>query len=732
MELHSKLNHPNIIRFYSSIETSENIYFLLEYAPKNALFYYIHAEDGLPEDLALRFFYQTALGLKNLHDQLIIHRDLKPENVLLSESFNVKLCDFGWASQLQSKYDSKNVICGTFEYMSPEVLNERDHSWQTDIWSLGIFLYEMLTGKTPLNANNFDEMRIKFKMNAIQISKQFSPEIRELLKFILKLKEEQRPTIDEILNHPIFRGKHDLFLSCLSPLQIKLMMTNFMLNTLKGEARSKILEEGKDLLFKNEYNEINEEIRIQNQNIEMENRNFVYNQLKELIYQGEYDEDIKDIAPKTNIDQHEIRFESPENFPDFQINASEQPAPKPLIDIDHLIYKGEYDADLPTPKNSLPKKTEIRPIIEAEPKVNEIPFFTENHYELKVLDLPRQIVSTKNISIENNTSTLSSSLKKKEEEYQEKYQETSAFKSKFDSPVFLQDEMNFKMKNEQPTYPTLHAQSISQAYQLDISCVEAEKAEKPEKEYKLVTPQVEPQLTTPSEIQRKREINFAFSLIKNEKTKKSEKSSIKLSDALISEQSIKSLRTQRVARSCFSDQLNGTSLPEFDFKQEEKQDCMNLQSKIKLLQVLTKKRKELDSKIASTMLEIQMKAQNSKKGSTHHFHQIKSASKGPKKFDSHCFIDLAKSSNEKMKSKSKARFEPKNPENFNLFFQMKKRIIERKEKEVPNIFGKKLSGQSDSLKQSQVGKELKMNVESSKTFIGPIMHVKKAHSVFEL
>lgn len=122
------------------------VYFLLEYAGNGCLFFYIHARDGLPEKLALRFLYQTALALKYLHSQRIIHRDIKPENILLDSDFNVKLCDFGWACYL-SEDEQRNSICGTYEYMSPEILHSQSHTEKVDIWCLGILLYEMLHGE---------------------------------------------------------------------------------------------------------------------------------------------------------------------------------------------------------------------------------------------------------------------------------------------------------------------------------------------------------------------------------------------------------------------------------------------------------------------------------------------------------------------------------------------------------------------------------------------------------
>ena len=119
------------------------VYYFLEYADNGSLYYYIDTKYGLPEILALRFAYQTALGIEYLHKKQIIHRDIKPENVLLDENFEIKICDFGWSCK-DPKDSKRETICGTYEYMSPEIVFTKKHDSKVDIWCLGILLYEML------------------------------------------------------------------------------------------------------------------------------------------------------------------------------------------------------------------------------------------------------------------------------------------------------------------------------------------------------------------------------------------------------------------------------------------------------------------------------------------------------------------------------------------------------------------------------------------------------------
>lgn len=139
------LTHPNIIHFYDAIQESHMVYLLIEYAANGCLFFYINSRCGLSEHLALRFLYQTTLAVDYLHANKIIHRDIKPENILMDSEFNVKLCDFGWSCNIRDN-EYRMSVCGTYEYMPPEVLDRIGHNNKVDMWCLGILLYEMLHG----------------------------------------------------------------------------------------------------------------------------------------------------------------------------------------------------------------------------------------------------------------------------------------------------------------------------------------------------------------------------------------------------------------------------------------------------------------------------------------------------------------------------------------------------------------------------------------------------------
>lgn len=146
IDLHRPLSHPRIIKFVGGFSNKNYFYILLECASNGCLFFYINPHEGLPEKLAMRFFFQTCQAVKYLHENNIIHRDIKPENLLLDDKFNIKLCDFGWSCKA-SEYDIRTSICGTYEYMSPEIVVDQKHGFKVDIWCLGIMLYEFLHGR---------------------------------------------------------------------------------------------------------------------------------------------------------------------------------------------------------------------------------------------------------------------------------------------------------------------------------------------------------------------------------------------------------------------------------------------------------------------------------------------------------------------------------------------------------------------------------------------------------
>ncbi len=193
-----QINHPNIIKLFSYYENEENIYMILEYSNKGSLYTLIRKKQYLKENETFHYFIQVLNAVNFLHENNFIHRDIKPENILLNDKNIIKLCDFGWCVKLENN-EKKNTICGTYEYMSPELIKNENYDFNVDIWALGILLYEMLHGKSPFKNsinNNYNKEDEKFEIfnNIINLNfnvddnKNLSLECIDLIYLLLRKK----------------------------------------------------------------------------------------------------------------------------------------------------------------------------------------------------------------------------------------------------------------------------------------------------------------------------------------------------------------------------------------------------------------------------------------------------------------------------------------------------------------------------------------------------------------
>lgn len=235
VELHRDLIHPNIVRYYDSMGEGAFVYVLLEYCSRNTLYFFIHVKHGLPDILALRFFYQTACAIQYMHSKNIIHRDIKPENLLMDENYNIKVCDMGWACKLTPQKPNRHSVAGTFEYMAPEVVFDYGHGYAADVWTLGILLYEMLHGSCPFTAESHEEMKREFEQRKVQYSMKVGKPTQELLNRILERDPSKRITVDQILSHPLITGNLNEFKRPLNEQELALLENNNYLNQLAAK-----------------------------------------------------------------------------------------------------------------------------------------------------------------------------------------------------------------------------------------------------------------------------------------------------------------------------------------------------------------------------------------------------------------------------------------------------------------------------------------------------------------
>lgn len=144
-------------------------------------------------------------GIKYLHQNRVIHRDLKLGNLFLSDKMEVKIGDFGLATKLEFEGEKKRTICGTPNYIAPEILDGKvGHSYEVDTWSLGVIIYTLLIGKPPYETPDVKTTYKKIKSNSYSFPEHvpISDVAKNLISKILVLEPSKRPTLDEILQHP--------------------------------------------------------------------------------------------------------------------------------------------------------------------------------------------------------------------------------------------------------------------------------------------------------------------------------------------------------------------------------------------------------------------------------------------------------------------------------------------------------------------------------------------------
>ena len=202
IKIHKSINHENIVKFEHYFEDAENVYMLIELCHNQTLNDLLKRRKRLTELEVQYYVLQMVKALKYLHNLKIIHRDLKLANLFLSENMQLKLGDFGLATKLEFEGERKRSLCGTPNYIAPEILDGKcGHSFEVDIWSIGVCIYILLIGKPPFETNNRKETykRIRERNFTFPPNDVISKPAKELIENILVLQPYKRPSLDEIL-----------------------------------------------------------------------------------------------------------------------------------------------------------------------------------------------------------------------------------------------------------------------------------------------------------------------------------------------------------------------------------------------------------------------------------------------------------------------------------------------------------------------------------------------------
>ena len=207
IKIHKSLHHPQIVAFEHYFEDTENVYILLEMCQNQTLNELLKRRKRLTEIEVQCYIVQLIKALKYLHSHRVIHRDLKLGNLFLTEKMELKVGDFGLATKLDFEGERKRTVCGTPNYIAPEILDGKTgHSYEVDIWSLGVIIYTLIIGKPPFETRDVKTTYKRIKMNAYTFPENaiVSEAAKNLIAQILVLDPSKRPTLDQILTHDFF------------------------------------------------------------------------------------------------------------------------------------------------------------------------------------------------------------------------------------------------------------------------------------------------------------------------------------------------------------------------------------------------------------------------------------------------------------------------------------------------------------------------------------------------
>uniref|UniRef100_A0A673G5J1 Serine/threonine-protein kinase PLK n=1 Tax=Sinocyclocheilus rhinocerous TaxID=307959 RepID=A0A673G5J1_9TELE len=204
IELHKSLQHKHVVKFSHHFEDQDNIYIFLELCSRKSLAHIWKARHTLTDPEVRYYLKQIISSLKYLHNKGILHRDLKLGNFFVNENMDLRLGDFGLAAKLETVEQRKKTICGTPNYLAPEVLNRQGHGTESDVWSLGCVVYTLLCGNPPFETLDLKETYKCIKEVRYSLPPSLTPSAQKLISAILQKNPSDRLTLDQILAHEYF------------------------------------------------------------------------------------------------------------------------------------------------------------------------------------------------------------------------------------------------------------------------------------------------------------------------------------------------------------------------------------------------------------------------------------------------------------------------------------------------------------------------------------------------
>lgn len=201
------VNNPFIVPLKFSFQNPDKLYLVMSFVNGGELFYHLQREGKFDKDRSRFYAAELLMALEHLHGFNVVYRDLKPENILLDYTGHIALCDFGLCKLNMSETEKTNTFCGTPEYIAPELLESQGYTKTVDWWTLGVLLYEMMTGLPPFYDENVNTMYQRILTDPLNFPPDMSPEAKSVMTGLLQRDPSRRLGAnggEEIKRHPFF------------------------------------------------------------------------------------------------------------------------------------------------------------------------------------------------------------------------------------------------------------------------------------------------------------------------------------------------------------------------------------------------------------------------------------------------------------------------------------------------------------------------------------------------
>ena len=208
-DLMVKIHCPFIVNIKSAFQDEKYLYIVSDFMQGGDMYYHLHQARKFDFNLTQFYISEIILALEYLHKNNMVYRDLKPENILLDAKGHIKLADFGLSKMLNSSKDKAFTVCGTLQYLAPEMFTNQGYDKNVDWWALGCLIYEMLTGKLPFPIKRGMSLNNEIYKSKIQYPRFLDQDARDLISQLLEVDPKKRlgsgkGGVEKIKKHPFF------------------------------------------------------------------------------------------------------------------------------------------------------------------------------------------------------------------------------------------------------------------------------------------------------------------------------------------------------------------------------------------------------------------------------------------------------------------------------------------------------------------------------------------------